>query len=150
MDSDQRKLLLFQCFMPLLAVTQCPNTLPQLTDAQLKLSCIPRDISMDAMLIIERFVILLYDRTGTCTDIDKAQQRLFVKRTNVKAIPPTRAALEQYVKRAIYQGRYVWGQSLIACPVLPSPTSWGWMKNADDFLSLSGLPYLRPLKPAMS
>ena len=65
--------------------------------------------------------------------VDKARQRLFVKRTNVKAIPPARAVLEQHVKRAVYQGGYVWGQSLIACPVLPSPTSWGWMKNADDF-----------------
>ena len=50
----------------------------------------------------------------------------------MKAIPPTRAALEQHVKRTVYQGGYVWGQSLIANPVLPSPTSWGWMKTSDD------------------
>ena len=37
----------------------------------------------------------------TCTDIDEAQQKLFTKRTNVKAISPTRAALEQHVKRAV-------------------------------------------------
>ena len=108
------------------------NTLPQLTDALLKLSCAPSKIPEDVMLIIERFVILLYDKTSTCTDIDKARQTLFTKRTNVKAIPPTRAALEQHVKRTVYQGGYVWGQSLIANPVLPSPTSWGWMKTSDD------------------
>ena len=50
----------------------------------------------------------------------------------MKAIPPTRAALEQHVKRTVYQGGYVWGQSLIANPVLPSPTSWGWIKTSDD------------------
>ena len=79
------------------------------------------------MFVIERFVILLYDRTSICTDINKARQILFARRTNVKAIPPTRAALEQHVKRAVCQGGYVWGQSLVASPVLPPPTSWGWM-----------------------
>ena len=108
------------------------NTLTQLTDALLKLSCAPSDLPGDVMLIIERFVILLYDRTSTCIDIDKARQRIFAKRTNVKTIPPTRAALEQHVKRAVYQGGYVWGQSLIASPMLPSPISWGWMKTADN------------------
>ena len=84
------------------------------------------------MFVIERFVILLYDRTSICTDINKARQILFARRTNVKAIPPTRAALEQHVKRAVYQGGYVWGQSLVASPVLPPPTSWGWMKAVDN------------------
>ena len=50
----------------------------------------------------------------------------------MKAIPPTRAALEQHVKRTVYQEGYVWGLSLIANPVLPSPTNWGWMKTSDD------------------
>ena len=99
------------------------NTLPQLTDVLLKLSCAPSDVPLEVMLTIERFVILLYDRTSTCTDINKARQKLFTKRTNVKAIPPTKAALEQHVKRAVYQGGYVWGQSLKVSPVLPSPTS---------------------------
>ncbi len=45
------------------------------------------------MNIIERFVILLYDRTN----IDKARCKLFARKTNVKQIPPTRAALEQHV-----------------------------------------------------
>ena len=83
------------------------------------------------MSVIERFVILLYDRTSMCTEIDQARQKLFAKRTNVKQIPPTRAAMEQHIKRAIYQGGYLWGQTLVASPVLPSPTNWGWMKTTD-------------------
>ena len=46
------------------------------------------------MQSIERFVMLLYDRTSTCADIDKARQKLFAKKTDVKQIPPTRAALK--------------------------------------------------------
>ena len=47
--------------------------LPECTDALLKLSCAPSDIQEDVMHTIERFVILLYNRTSTCTDIDKAR-----------------------------------------------------------------------------
>ena len=47
------------------------------------------------MQVVERFVILLYDRTSTCADINKARRKLFAKKTNVKLIPPTKAALEQ-------------------------------------------------------
>ncbi|KAJ8402966.1 hypothetical protein AAFF_G00358820 [Aldrovandia affinis] len=56
------------------------------------------------MRIIERFMILLYDRTSKCTDIDKARRKLFARKNNVQLIPPTKAALEEYVKRAVYQG----------------------------------------------
>ena len=107
------------------------NVLPQLTDAMLTLSRAPSDIQEDVMRTIERFVILMYDRTSTCTDIDKAQRKLFAKKTNVKQIPSTRAALEQHVLRTTYQGGHVWGQALLATPALPSPTSWGWVKTED-------------------
>ena len=48
------------------------NVLPELTNVLLQLSSAPRDIPEDVIPIIERFVILLYDRTNTCTDINKA------------------------------------------------------------------------------
>ena len=107
------------------------SVLPELTGALVKLSCAPSDIPEDVMLTVERFVILLYDRTSTCTDINKARQKVFAKRNNIKRIPPTRAALEQHVKRATYQGGHVWGQSLQTTPVLPSPTNWGWTRTDD-------------------
>ena len=107
------------------------NMQPQLTDAMLKLSCAPSDVQEDIMHTIERFVILLYDRTSTCTDIDKTRRKMFAKKTNVKQITPTKAALEQHVKRATYQGGHVWGQSLLVAPALPLPTSWGWTKTKD-------------------
>ena len=75
----------------------------------------------------------MYDRTSTCTDVNKARKKLFAKRSSVQRIPPTRAALEQHVKRAVFQGGHVWGQTLVPQPVLPSPASWGWI-NTDDEL----------------
>ena len=103
----------------------------------LKLSSAPSVIEEDIIHTIERFVILMYDRTSTCHDIDKARRKIFAKKNNVKHIPSTRAALEQHVKRATYQGGYVWGQLLLASPPLPLPTSWGWIKTTEHLYCIT-------------
>ena len=41
------------------------------------------------------------------------------------------AALEQHIKRAVFQGGQVWGQALVADPVVLLPTSWGWIRTSD-------------------
>ena len=51
--------------------------LPELTDALLQVSSAPTGVPNAAMSTIERFVILLYDRTSKTTDIDKARRKLF-------------------------------------------------------------------------
>ena len=107
------------------------KVLPELTEVLLMLSSAPRDIPDDAMRIIERFGILLYDRTSKCTDIDKARRKLFARKNNVQLIPPTKAALEEHVKRAVYQGGQVWGQILLPAPELPPPTNWGWSRTGE-------------------
>ena len=50
----------------------------------------------------------------------------------MKAILTTGAALEQHVKKAVYQEGYLWDLLLIANAVIPSSTSWGYMKMSDD------------------
>lgn len=107
------------------------NTLPELTDALLSLANAPTSIQEDTMHVIERFVILLYDRTSKCKDINKARKKLFAKKSSVQNIPPTYAALEQHVKRSALQGGHVWGQALVPEPVLPPPTDWGWHRSDD-------------------
>jgi len=42
----------------------------------------------------------------------------------VELIPPTKAALEEHVKRAAYQGGHAWGQVLLPASELPPATSW--------------------------
>jgi len=77
--------------------------LPELTEALLLLlSIAPRDIPDDAMRIIKRWEILLYARTSKCTDIEKTRRKPFARNNNVQLIPPTKAALEEHVKRAVY------------------------------------------------
>ena len=103
--------------------------MPELTRALLKLSSAPSDIPDEILHTIERFVILLYGRTGTCTDIDNACKKLFARKNNVKLMPPTKAAVEEHVKRAAYQGGHVRGQVLLPAPELPPATSWGQTRS---------------------
>lgn len=107
------------------------NSMPEFTQALLNLTCTPTSIPEETMCAIERFTILLYDRTSTSTDINKTRKKLFTRTSSVQRIPPTLDALKQHVKRAIYQGCYIWGQTLIPSPVLPPVTSWGWCKVND-------------------
>ena len=74
------------------------NLFPDLNGALLELAHAPAEISEQCMHIIERFVILIYDRTSTCTDVNQARKKLFAKTSCVKKISPTHAILEQHVK----------------------------------------------------
>ena len=83
------------------------NVLPERNEALQKLLSAWEFISGDVLHTIKRFVILVYDRISTCTDIDMARRNLFAKKHDVQLIPPTKAALEEHVKRAAYQARHV-------------------------------------------
>ena len=62
-------------------------------------------ISDEDVAVLERFTILLYDRTSSLTDIDEARLELYTKKGRImENLPPTKAALVQHVKRAVYQG----------------------------------------------
>ena len=56
---------------------------------------------------------------------------MFAKTSSVQRIPPTRAALEQHIKRAAFQVGHIWGQALVSLPDLPIPCSWGWLRTDD-------------------
>ena len=105
------------------------TVLPELTNALLKLSSAPSGIPDDVMHTIERFIILLYVRTSTCKEINKARKIIFAKKNNVQLITPTKAALEERVKRAACQGGHVWGQTLLTTTELPPSSRWSWDKN---------------------
>ena len=82
------------------------------------------------MSTIERFVVLMCDRTSSRESVDEARQELFThKGRAIELIPPTSAALFQHVKRAVFQAAYVWGQALLRTPELPDPSDWRWTKG---------------------
>ena len=106
----------------------------EVTETFIKLSFTPslEDVK-DAMPVLERFVVLMYDKTSNCLDVNSCRRNLFVKRGRaMDALPPTSAALLQHSFRAAYQAGHVWRQSLIAQQQLPPPENWGWKKAEDS------------------
>ncbi|KAK3746528.1 hypothetical protein QZH41_007370 [Actinostola sp. cb2023] len=66
---------------------------------------IPDAIDDTCLAVIERFIILLYDRTSNLTEVNMARQYLFSKKSrNLENIPPTKEALLQHIKRSAFQG----------------------------------------------
>ena len=103
---------------------------PEVSVAFLGLSAAPAEIPPCDRAVLERYVVLLYDKTSNLLDVNSARAHLFTKAgRQINNIPPTSEALLQHMKRAVYQGGHVWGQAEIAEPVLPKPGEWGWQFN---------------------
>ncbi|KAG1674646.1 Pinin [Nymphon striatum] len=112
-------------------------TFDESTTAFLELTTCPTDISDDCMAVIERFVVLLYNRGSELNKVNDARKHLFTKKgRSIESIPPSQAALLQHVKRAIYQGVHIWWQTLVVQPVLPDPLSWGWILDSNMYRPL--------------
>ncbi|KAI8503415.1 hypothetical protein Bbelb_192360 [Branchiostoma belcheri] len=87
----------------------------------------PDQVSSDAEAALGYFTILLYDRTSTCNSIDTVRKLLFTRKgRQMSALPPTKAALQQHIRRAVLQGGHHWGNCTMACRQLPCPAEWGW------------------------
>ena len=100
---------------------------PDVTVTFLALAHKPLEVSSRCVEHLERFVVLMYDRTSSKTSVNDARKQLFAQKGRaLDAIPPTRAALVEHAKRAAYQAGHCWGQALVPSPVLPSPQEWGW------------------------
>ena len=102
------------------------NVFPFLTPVLCALKASPEIITKESLAALERFVVLLYDRTSSLLKVNEARQELFCKKSReFDSIPPTKAALEQHIKRAVLQGAHTWGQTLLCQPALPTPADWG-------------------------
>lgn len=118
---------------------------PEITEAFVDLCSGTDVISTEATSLIERFVILVYDRTSQLKDVNEVRKDLFTRKGRFKydSLPPTKAALTEHAKRATYQGGHVWGQSIRSQMKLPDPAAWGWTKTNDGWE-----PYWTPLPEA--
>uniref|UniRef100_UPI003590007E uncharacterized protein n=1 Tax=Myxine glutinosa TaxID=7769 RepID=UPI003590007E len=107
------------------------KSFPEVTPVFITLTETPSSFNEEYMSVLECFVVLLYDRTSSETSINAARQHMFsTKARSLDGIPPTSAALLQQVKRTVYQGGHIWGQSHVRVPEVPSPDAWGWKKSA--------------------
>ncbi len=95
----------------------------EVTNAFCSLAEGPSEITEDVFQSLERFTVLMYDRTSESNSVNEVRKHLFTaKGRTLQNIPPTAAALEQHVKRAALQGGHIWGHAqdsqLLKSPLL--------------------------------
>jgi len=87
--------------------------------------------------VVERFVIIMYDRTSDCSDLNSARKQLFTKKSKtLESLPPTSNAFLQHIRRAVYQSAHAWEMCLNKQPILPDPALWGWTKDGTRWVPL--------------
>jgi len=111
---------------------------PALTAAFLELSVDPASVSNCRVFnIIQRFVVLLYERTSAAESVDVCRKHLFAQKgKSMESIPPTADSLLQHAKRACFQAVHIWQQCVKSCPSVPSPGDWGWVQTGGKWSPL--------------
>lgn len=100
---------------------------PEVTEAFHEMFQMPQKLSDHSLSTLKHFVVLIYDRTSACLDVNEARKHLFTQRSrSLENIPPTQDALRQHIKGAMYQAN-TWNLALVPRPFLPSPSDWGWV-----------------------
>ena len=86
-----------------------------------------------AIPILDRYTVLMYDRTSTCTTVNAARRDLFTRKAkDIEALPPTSNALLQHTKRSMFLAGHCWGRCLEVSPQLPPPSEWGWVRGSSQ------------------
>ena len=96
----------------------------------------PSETSNESMELLERFVVLMYDRTSEATEGNDARRQLFTQKyRTLDNIPPTQAALKQHIKRTCYHAN-CWKHALVLDPDMQEPSDWGWAKEPSGWQSI--------------
>ena len=110
------------------------KVVPKITRAFLSLSCPLVQITDGNMELLQRIVILMYERISKKTNVNDARKALFSnKGKTLDLTPPTLAALYEHTKQAALQAGHYWGQYLVVRPQLPSSDKWGWVMTSDGW-----------------
>lgn len=115
------------------------SSYPVVTEAFLNLSRMGVNDQIDRATVdvLERFVVIMYDRTSECLDLNSCRRHLFTKKSRpLELLPPISNSFQQHINRAILQGVFAWGQCLVREPHVPDPCLWGWRKDGDRFVPL--------------
>lgn len=78
-----------------------------------------------AVTCSKRFIARLYDQKKRYFSCHSDINKLRVKLTTSKRLPPSEAALREHILRASYQAK-IWYGADVAKPPLPSPFEYGW------------------------
>ena len=67
----------------------------------------PDELTEETISTVERFTVLLYNRTSVLSSVDAVRMELFVKKgRSVEDLPPTMDALMFHIRRSVFQAAY--------------------------------------------
>ena len=105
------------------------NNFPEITSAFSRISLQPFenfDAATSHFRMLERYTVLLYNKSSTLEDVNEARMELFCRENkSMENIPPTSDALLQHAKRATYQAS-IWISSHNSQQNQSTPDCWGW------------------------
>ena len=103
-------------------------------DVFVKLSSHPPVITSEDQAVIDQFVMTMYDRSTSLTEINAVRLDMFARKQRpYDSIPPTKAALTEHTKRATYQAGCIWSQATCCHMEIDSPGEWGWKKHGNTW-----------------
>ena len=108
----------------------------EVTSAFNQLLCMSSEVSEGSMLLLEQFVVLMYDQTSESTKSMMPGNSTFPKCETLDNIPPIQAALKHHIKRTCYQAN-CWNQALVMDPEMPEPSDWGWTRIGNNRVAAS-------------
>ena len=98
------------------------SVFPEINETFVRLSQFPVCLEEKDIQILEKFIVLLYDKSSTTESLDATGKLLFMhKNSQFDFLPPTFAALMQHISRAVYQASIIWGQAFEQEPVFSCP-----------------------------
>ena len=110
------------------------DSYPQLTEALLSLCNVSSEVDESTLSALERYIVILYDRTSDCVNLNAARKQLFTKKSRtLDNLPPTSDAFLMHVKRAVYQAAHCWSHSLQKQLPVHDPATWGWCKSDEKW-----------------
>ena len=87
------------------------------------------------IMILQRFVVRMYDRTSPLNDVNESRRILFTRKSRaIERIPPTLNTLVQHTKRAALQAR-IWTSCLTCLKKnynYLSPVDWGGQEAENE------------------
>lgn len=118
------------------------DTYRQITQNFAKLSCQPslEDVQ-DVFSYLERFTVLLCDRTSNSLSANECRRNLFTKEGWLLNIPTTTAALSKHIMRTSYITGYVWSQNFQLFKFYPHTLTPDWTNlpeaSFDNWLNIN-------------
>ena len=94
-----------------------------------KLGCEPEEVTAEQIKVLERFVLrVYYPNKPEIDSLGAARADQFHRQavSNLRKLPPSLPALRQHIKRACFQGGWLWRECLHNV-VLPDAEEWGWI-----------------------